>query len=91
MENILTFELINGVFNPLMAIMFFAAAFIGVDIVELHYNIRATKAQVALLFALPVAAIYVLSGSNWETVLATYAITVAAYDVILKHIKNKLT
>jgi hypothetical protein len=87
MEQILNFEIISGSVIPALAVLINLAGYLVTDKLYLHLSFSTNKATAVAVTAIPLAFIYWITGSAWESVLITYFAAVTAYDLLLKNLK----
>lgn len=91
--NIMNFEIIAGKVIPTLVFLFVAWGMILTDIAQVHRTLLFlgnNKALTVMLAGLPIAAVYIATGTHWESVLITYTVANTFYSVIVKPLKSKI-
>lgn len=90
-ENIFTMEILHGKIMPILAFLFLAWGIILTDIAKVHLSVlflNGNKALTVLLGGMPIAIMYVVTGSDWESVFVTYTVANTFYTILVKPLKN---
>lgn len=90
-ENLFTMDILHGKIMPILAFLFVAWGIILTDIAKVHLSVlflNGNKAMTVLLGGMPIAIMYVATGSDWESVFVTYTVANTFYTILVKPLKN---
>jgi hypothetical protein len=94
MEEIFNIEILKNLsVNPVMMMMFFLAGYTATEKLNLHLCFaifHKNKAYPVFLLCIPIAVIYLITGSKWEEVLGTYLFVNTFYSHGLKQLQKLL-